>query len=59
MTKLQVNKGIFKFELTFKTNVNMIDITVYMWKRRDIETIFTSNDVMNIQNYIGKGLVSQ
>ena len=59
MTKLQVNKGIFKFELTFKTNVDMIDITVYMWKRRDIETIFTSNDVMNIQNYIGKGLVSQ
>ena len=59
MTKLQVEKGIFKFELTFKTNVDMIYITVSMWKRRDFETIFTSNDAMNIQNYIGKGLVSQ
>ena len=25
-----------------------------MWKQHGFETIFTSNDVMNIQDYIGK-----
>ena len=31
----------------------MIDITVSMWKNHESETIFTYNDVTNIQYVIG------
>ena len=44
----------FYFELITKPNVEIIGITVYMWKRYDFEIIYTSNDVMNIQDAIGK-----
>ena len=30
-----------------------------MWKRYDLETIFSSNDVMNIQDTTGKGFGSR
>ena len=54
MTKVQVNKNIFNFELISKPNIDIPGITVYMWKQHDSETIFTFNDVMNIQYSIGK-----
>ena len=54
MKKLQVNKNIFSFELSGKSNVDTLGITVHMWKRHEFETIFTYNDVMNIQYVIGK-----
>ena len=37
-----------------KTNVDIIVITVSMCKRYDFETIYTSNDVMNIHYAVGK-----
>ena len=33
--------------------VNIIYITLSIWKRHNFETIFTSNDVLNIQDSIG------
>ena len=38
----------FYFELSSKTNVDIICIAVSMQKRHDFETVFTSDDVMNI-----------
>ena len=55
MTKLQVNKNIFFVELSSKPNVDIIVITLYMCKIYDFETIFISNDVMNIQDGVRKG----
>ena len=54
MTNVKVNKNIFYFELSSKPNVDILGISFYMWKQHDFETMFTSNDVMKIQNYIGK-----
>ena len=48
MTKVKVNKNSF-----YTFNVNILGITVSMWKQHDFETIFSSNDVMNIQDGIG------
>ena len=42
----------FYFELSSKTNVDIRVITVSMWKRHDFETIFTSNNLMSIQDVI-------
>ena len=53
MTKLRVNNNIFYYELSIKTNVDILGITVSMWRREKIETIFTSNYVLNIQYTIG------
>ena len=53
MKKLQV-KNIFYFELSIKPNVDILGITVSMWKQYDFDTIFISNDVLNIQDGIGK-----
>ena len=58
MTKLQANNDILYYKLSRKPNFDMIGITVYMWKHHDFEIIFTSNYVMNIQDYIGKGFGS-
>ena len=49
MKKLQVNKSIFYFKLSSKNNVDILGITVSMWKQHDFETILNFNDVMNIQ----------
>ena len=54
MTKVQVDKNIFYFELSSKPNVHIIGTTVSMWKPHNFETMFSSNDVMNIQDAIGK-----
>ena len=55
MTKVQVNNNIFYFELSRKTNFDILGITVSMWKYHDFETIFTYNYVTNVQYFIGKG----
>ena len=47
-------KNLFCFELSSKPNVDIDGITVSMWGKHEFETIFTSNDVMNIQGGIGK-----
>ena len=54
-TKVKVNNNIFYFELSIKPNAKIIVITVSMCKRHNFETIFISNDVMNIKYAIGKG----
>ena len=54
MTNIEVNQDIFYFELSGKTNVDIIGIIVSMWKCCDFKNIFTSNDVMKIQYTIGK-----
>ena len=48
-------QNIFYFELSSKNNVGILGITVSMWEKHDLETIFTSNDVMNIQDGIRNG----
>ena len=55
MTKVQVKNNIFYYELSSKPNVDIIGITVYMYKRNNFEAIFTSNYFLNIQDSIGKG----
>ena len=55
MTKVQVKNDIFYYELSRKSNVYIIGITLSMWKQHNFETIFTSNDVLNIQDEIEKG----
>ena len=35
MTKLQVNKNIFYFELSSTQNVDILGITLSMWKQHD------------------------
>ena len=47
-----MNKSIFHFELSNKPYVGILGITVSMWTLHDFETIFTYNDVMNIQDAI-------
>ena len=49
-----MNKNTFYFDLISKPNVDILIITVSMCKWYDFETNSTSNDVMNIQNFIGK-----
>ena len=49
MTRVRANKNIFYFELSSKIKVDIVGITVYMWGKRQFETILTSNDAMNIQ----------
>ena len=56
MTELQVNNIFFCYELSSKHNVYIIGSTLYIWKQHIFETIFTFNDVLNIQYAIGKGL---
>ena len=56
MTKVQVNKNIFYFELSSKPIFDILSITVSMWGKYKFETIFTSNDIMNIQYVIVKVL---
>ena len=58
MTKVNVNQNMFYFELSSKPNVDIYGITVSIYKKREFETIFTSNYVMNIQYEIGEGFGS-
>ena len=53
MTKVQ-EKNIFYFELSSKPNFDLDSITISMCKTHVFETIFISNDVMNIQYGIGR-----
>ena len=46
--------NIFYYELGSKPNVDILGITVSMYKQHNFETIFTSNNIMNIQYAIGK-----
>ena len=57
MKQVQV-KIYFYFELSSKPNGDILGIAVTMWKK-DFETIFTYNDVMNIQDSIEKGFGSR
>ena len=59
MTEVQVNNNIYYYKSSSKPNVEIIGITISMWKQNDFETIFTSDDVLNIQDAIGKGFVSR
>ena len=54
-TKVQANKNMFYFEIINKNNVDALGITVSMCRWYDFETIFTSNNVTNVQGAIGKG----
>ena len=56
--KVNVNQNMFYFELSSKPNVDIYGITVSIYKKREFETIFTSNYVMNIQYEIGEGFGS-
>ena len=56
MTKVQVKKYIFYFELSSKPYVDKYCIAVSMWKLHDFEIIFTSNDEINIQYGSGNGI---
>ena len=49
MTKVKVKNNVFYYELSSKPNVDIIVITVYLWKQHNLETIFTSNNVMNMK----------
>ena len=53
MKKVQEKK--IYFEMSSKPNVDIVVIAVSMWKIYEFETIFTSNDFMNIQFGIDKG----
>ena len=52
MTKLQVNNKIYNYGLISKPNVNIICITISMWKQHNFENISTYYDFPNIQNVI-------
>ena len=49
MTTVQVNNNSSYYEVSSKTYVEITGITVSMWKQHNFETIFTSDDVLNIQ----------
>ena len=55
MKNLQVENIIFYHEPSIKPNVDIIVTKLCMWKQYNFETILTYNDVMNIQDTIGKG----
>ena len=57
--KSKSEKNIFYFEPSSKPNVDIIGITVSMWKIHSFGTIFTSNDIMKIQDDIGNGFGSR
>ena len=59
MTKVQVNKNMFYFELSSKSNVDISGITLSVWGKYVFGTIFNSNGVMNIQDGIDKGFGSR
>ena len=59
MIKVQVDKNIFYFELRNIPNVDLLVITLYMWKCHNFETIFAFNGASNIQDAIGKGFGSR
>ena len=50
-----MNKNTLYFEHSSIPNFGTIGITVSMWKRHDFEDIRIFNNVMNIQDAIGKG----
>ena len=57
--KGKVNKNILHFQISSKPNVDILGIAVSMWGKHEFETILISNDVMNIQDGIGKGFGSR
>ena len=54
MKKSEVKNNTYHYEVSSKTIVDIIGITVFMWENHKFETIFTSDDVLNIQYAIGK-----
>ena len=58
MTKLQVKNKNYYYEVNSKPNVDIIGITVFMWKQPNFETIFASEYVQNMQCSNGKGFRS-
>ena len=58
VTKLQVYNNIYYYEVGSKPDVDSIGITVSMRKQHNLKTIFTSYDVLNIQDAIAKGFGS-
>ena len=55
MIKVKVNRNIFYFELSSKSNVDVLFITVSMCNQHYFETIFTTDDVINVKDAIGRG----
>ena len=55
MKKVQVNNNIYHYEVIIKPNVYIVGITVYIWKQHSFETIFSYDDVINIQYSVGNG----
>ena len=58
ITTLQVNNNIYYYEVSSKPNVDSIGITLSMREKLNLKTIFTSYDVLNIQDAIAKGFGS-
>ena len=54
MAKVQVNNNIYLCGASSKPDFDIISITVYMWGKHNFETIFISDDVLNIQDSIRK-----
>ena len=57
--KLQTYKNIFYLEPNSKPNIDIFGITVSMWKQHNFETLFNSNDIMNIQYKIENRFLSK
>ena len=52
ITKVHVNYNIYYYEVSSQPNVDLICIAVSMRKQQNFETIFNSDDVLNIQDAI-------
>ena len=49
-----MKKSVVYLELSSKHNVDILGIKTSTWKQHDFETTLTYNDVMDIQDEIGK-----
>ena len=49
-----MNNKIYCYEFSSQPNVDLIGITLYMCNQHVFETILNFDDVLNIQDYIGK-----
>ena len=59
MKKVQVNNKIFFCKVINKPNIDILGITISMWKQQIFETIYTNYYVLNIQDTTGKGFGSR
>ena len=54
MTKVPLNNNIYYNKVSSKPNIDIIGIIVTLWENYNFETIFTSDDILNIQYAAGK-----